>query len=68
MLDELLCADCISKNVLKEMMQDTMDRVSQVCDSYDLIIRKKNNGVGYNQHLKSKTWSQTSQWLDKDWK
>ena len=50
-LDELLYADCVAKNVLTEKMQETIDRVSQVCDNYDLIIRKTNNGVGYSQHL-----------------
>ena len=52
-LDELLYTDCVAKNVLGEKMQETMDRVSQVCDNYDLTIRKKNNGVGYNQHMES---------------
>ena len=52
-LDELLYAECVAKNVLTEKMQENMDRVSQVCDNYDLIIRKKNNVVGYSQHLKS---------------
>ena len=40
MLDELLYADCVEKKVLTEKMQETMDRVSQVCDNYDLTIRK----------------------------
>ena len=34
-------------------MQETMDRVSQVCDNYDLTIRKTNNGVDYSQHMES---------------
>ena len=34
-------------------MQETVDRVSQVCDNYDLTIRKKNNWVGYSQHMES---------------
>ena len=59
-LDELPYADCAAKNVLTEKMQKTMDRVSQVCDNYDLTIRKKNNGVGYSQHLESPKWSQPS--------
>ena len=46
MLDELLYADCVAKNVLTEKMQETMDRVSQDCDNYDLTMREKNNGVG----------------------
>ena len=50
-LDEFLYADCVAKNVLTEKMQETMDRVSQVCDNYDLTIRKTNNGVGYSQHM-----------------
>ena len=50
-LDELLYADYVAKNVLTEKMQETMDRVSQVCDNFDLTIRNKTNGVGYSQHL-----------------
>ena len=49
-------------------MQETMDRVSQVCYNYDLTIREKNNGVGYSQHLDSPKWSQPSPWPDKDCK
>ena len=60
-LDELLYNDCVAKNVLTDKMQETMDRVSQVCDNYDLTIREKNNGVGYSQHLDSPKWSQPSQ-------
>ena len=66
--DRLLFADCVAKNVVTEKMQETMDRVSQVCDNYDLTIRKTNNGVGYSQHLENPKWSQTSQWLDKNCK
>ena len=57
-LDELLNADCVAKNVVTEKMQETMDRVSQVCDNYDLTIRTKKNGVGYSQYLESLKWSQ----------
>ena len=64
-LDELLYADCVAKNVWTEKMQGTMDRVSQVGDNYDLKIRTETNGVGYSQHLESPKWSQPSQWLDK---
>ena len=39
-LDELLYADCVAKNVLTENMQKTMDRVSEADDNYDLKIRK----------------------------
>ena len=46
---------------LTEKMQETMDRVSQACDSYELKIRKKINGVGYSQHLESPKLSQPSQ-------
>ena len=60
-LDELLYTDCVAKNVLTEKMQETMDRVSQVCHNYDLTIRKKNNGIGYSQHMESATWNQPSQ-------
>ena len=60
-LDERLYADCVAKNGLTEKMQETMDRVSQVCDNYDLTIRKTNDGVGYSQQLESPTWSQPSQ-------
>ena len=67
-LDELLYTDCVSKNVLTEKMQETVDRVSQVFDNYYLTIRKKNNGVGYSQHMESPKWNQPSQWLDKDCK
>ena len=67
-LDELLYADCVAQHVLTEKMQETMDRVSQICDNYDLTIRKKKNGVGYSQHLESQNWSQPYQWLDKDYK
>ena len=45
-LDELLYADCVAKNVVTKKMQETMDRVSQVCDNYDLTSRKQNNRVG----------------------
>ena len=47
-------------------MQETMDRISHVCDNHDLTIRKTNNGIGYSQHLESPKWSQPLQWLDKD--
>ena len=67
-LDYLLYTDCAAKNVLTEKMQETMDRISQVCDNYDLTIRTKNIGVGYNQHMESPKWNQPSQWLDKDCK
>ena len=63
-LDELLYADCVATNVLTEKMQEIMDQVLQICDNYDLTIRKKQNGVGYSQHLESPKWSQQSQWLD----
>ena len=59
--DEFLYADCEAKNVLTEKMPETMDRVSQACDNYDLTIREKNNGIGYMQHLESPKWSQQSQ-------
>ena len=52
-LNELLYADCVAKNVLTEKMQESVDRVSQVCDNYDLTIRKTNNWVGYSQHMES---------------
>ena len=45
-LDELLHTDCVAKTVLTEKMQETTDRVSKVCDKYDLTIRKTNNGIG----------------------
>ena len=61
-------ADCVAKNVLTEKMQETMDRFSNVCDNYDLTIRKTNDGVGYSQHMESPKWNQPSQWLDKDCK
>ena len=51
MRDELLSTDCVAKNVLTQKMQETIDRVSLVCDNYDLTVRKKNNGVGYSQHM-----------------
>ena len=57
-VDELLYADCVTKNVLTEKMQETMDRVSQACDSYELKIRKKKIEIGY---LESPKWSQPSQ-------
>ena len=50
-----LCRLC-SKECLNS--EETMDRVSQVCGNYNLTIRKKNNGVGYSQHLDSSKWSQ----------
>ena len=57
-LDELLYTDCAAKNVLTEKTQETMDRVSQVCDNYYLTIRKKKkNGVGYSQHMISPKWN-----------
>ena len=37
-LDELLYADGVAKNVLTETMQQAMNRVSQVCDNYDLLF------------------------------
>ena len=52
-LDELLYTEYVAKNVLTEKMQETMGRVSQVCDNYDLTIRKKNNGIGFSQHMES---------------
>ena len=52
-LDVLVYADCVAKNVLTEKMQETVDRVSQVCQNYDLTTRKTNNRVGYSQHLES---------------
>ena len=52
-IDEVLSADCVAKNVLIEKMQETMDRVSQVCNNYDLTNRKTNNGVGYSQNMES---------------
>ena len=65
-LDELLNADCVAKNVLTEKMQETMYRVLQVCDNYDLTIRKKKNGIDYSQHLESAKWSQpSSDWTKK---
>ena len=64
-LDELFYADSVAKNVLKEKMQETMNRVLQVCDNYDLIIRKKNNVVSYSQYLESPKRRQPSQWLAK---
>ena len=57
MLDEFLYTDCVAKNVQTEMIQETLDRASQVCDNYDLTIRKKNNGVGYSQHMESPKWN-----------
>ena len=60
-LDELLYADYEAKHVLTEKMQETMDRVLQICDNYDLTIIRKKNGVGYSQHLESRKWSQPSQ-------
>ena len=68
LLDELLYTDCVAKNVLTEKVQENMDRVSQVCDSCHLTIRKMNNGVGYSQHMESPKWNQPSQWLDKNCK
>ena len=59
-LHELLYTACVAKNILTEKMQEAMDRVSQVCDNYNLTIRKKNNGVGYSQHLENPKWSQPS--------
>ena len=53
MLDELICADCVAKYVLAEKIQETMDPVSQICDNYDLTVRKTNNGVGYSQQQES---------------
>ena len=52
-LDERLYANCVANNVLKDKMQETMDRVSQVCENYDLTVRKTNNGAGYRQHMES---------------
>ena len=60
-LGELLYADCVAKKVLTEAMQETMARVLQVCDNYDLTTRKTNKGVGYSQQLESPKWSQPSQ-------
>ena len=65
-LDELLFTDCVAKNVLTEKMQETMDRVSKVCDNYDLPIRKTNIVVCYSQHLEDPQWSLPSQCHDKD--
>ena len=53
MLDEVLYADCVAQNVLTEKMQETMDRVSQACDSYELKIRKKKTETGYSQYLEN---------------
>ena len=60
-LDTLLDADCVAKTVLTQKMQETMDRVSQVYDNYDLTIGKTNNEVGYSQQMESPKWSQPSQ-------
>ena len=54
MLDELLYANDVERNAIKEKkMQETMDRVSQACDNYDLKIRVKKTAVVYSQHLES---------------
>ena len=56
-LDEFLYTDCVAKNVLTEKIQETFDRISQVCDNYDHTIRKNHNGVGNSQHMESPKWN-----------
>ena len=46
-LDVLLYADCVAKNVLTEKMQETLDRLSQASDSYELKIRNKKTEMCY---------------------
>ena len=35
-VDELLYAHCVAKNVSRGKMQETKDRISQACESYEL--------------------------------
>ena len=56
-LDELLYADGVAKNILTDKKQEPMDRISQICDNCDLTIRKKKNEIGYSQDLESPKWS-----------
>ena len=47
-LDELLYADDMAKNAKTEKkMQETMGRVSDACDNYDLTISTKGTEVVY---------------------
>ena len=58
-LDELLYADDMDKNVSSEAkLQKAMDQVSQPCDNYDLTISIKRQRLYTNQHLENRTMNQ----------
>ena len=68
-LDELLYADDMDKNVSSEAkMQRAMDPISQSWDKYDLTISTKKDRLRLytNQHLENRTMNQPSLWMDKN--